>query len=276
MRKLLKANFSRLWRDKVFLISNVLMVILGIALPLIHDIDNKNNSIGWTWDFNLFSYMMFAPILLSVVSAFFIGSEYSNGTMRNKLIAGHHRSHIYLANLIVSIVAGVILSAAYLIPYTCVGVPLLGVGKIDFLKIFLYLGLNMALAVAFSSVFTLIAMLCQNKAYTVAGCILLTFVLLFMGIRIISALNEQEYYAAYSYTENGVTTQEEESKNPNYLSGTKRKVYEFLYEFTSGGQVFQSANMEAEHPAHLALYDGLILVASTVGGVMIFRRKDLK
>ena len=276
MRKLLKANFSRLWRDKVFLISSVLMVILGIALPLIHDIDNKNNSIGWTWDFNLFSYMMFAPILLSVVSAFFIGSEYSDGTMRNKLIAGHHRSHIYLANLIVSIVAGVILSAAYLVPYTCVGVPLLGVGKTDFLKIFLYLGLNMALAVAFSSVFTLIAMLCQNKAYTVAGCILLTFVLLFMGIRIISALSEPEYHAAYSYTENGVTTQEEESKNPNYLSGTKRKVYEFLYEFTSGGQVFQSANMEAEHPAHLAIYDGLILVVSTVGGVMVFRRKDLK
>lgn len=97
-----------------------------------------------------------------------------------------------------------------------------------------------------------------------------------MGIRIISALNEQEYYAAYSYTENGVTTQEAESKNPNYLSGTKRKVYEFLYEFTSGGQVFQTANMEAEHPGHLALYDGLILVASTVGGVMAFRRKDLK
>lgn len=169
------------------LISSVLMVIFGIALPLIHDMDNKNNSIGWTWDFNLFSYMMFAPILLSVVSAFFIGSEYSDGTMRNKLIAGHHRSHIYLANLIVSIVAGVILSAAYLVPYTCVGVPLLGVGKTDFLKIFLYLGLNMALAVAFSSVFTLIAMLCQNKAYTVAGCILLTCVLLFMGIRIISA-----------------------------------------------------------------------------------------
>lgn len=276
MRKLLKANFSRLWRDKVFLISGVLMFLYGAALPIIHYIDNKNNSTGWTWNSCVCSYVIFAPILLSVSSAFFIGSEYSDGTMRNKLIAGHHRSHIYLANLMVSVVAGILLSIAYLVPYTCIGMPLLGTDKTDIWSILLYTGLNAALAVAFSSVFTFIAMLCQNKAYTVAGCILLTFVLLFMGIRIISALNEPEYYGAYSYTENGVTTQEGKTKNPNYLSGTKRKVYEFLYDFTSGGQVFQIGNMEAEKPMRLALYDGIILAVSTGSGVMIFRRKDLK
>ena len=67
----------------------------------------------------------------------------------------------------------------------------------------------------------------------------MTFFLLFMGIHIVSSLNEPEYYSAYSYTENGITVQEDESKNPNYLSGTKRKVYEFLNDFTPGGQLFQ-------------------------------------
>ena len=43
----------------------------------------------------------------------------------------------------------------------------------------LYVGLSFALMIAFTALFTLIAMLCQNKSHTTAGCILLTFALLF-------------------------------------------------------------------------------------------------
>ena len=34
-----------------------------------------------------------------------------------------------------------------------------------------------------------------------------------------STLEEPEYLAAYSYTENGVTVEEPEQKNPYYISG---------------------------------------------------------
>lgn len=104
----------------------------------------------------------------------------------------------------------------------------------------------------------------------------MTFFLLFMGIHIVSSLNEPEYYSAYSYTENGITVQEDESKNPNYLSGTKRKVYEFLNDFTPGGQLFQIGNMKVEKPLRLGLYDGIIIIAATGCGMFIFSRKDLK
>ena len=134
----------------------------------------------------------------------------------------------------------------------------------------------MALVAAFASLYTLLAMLCRNKAYTVAGCILLAFALMFLGIRIISALNEPEYYAAYSYTENGVTHEEAETKNPNYLFGTKREIYEFLKDFTPGSQVIQLSNMNTDKPLQLALYDSIIVIAATGCGVLIFRRKDLK
>lgn len=276
MRKLLRAGFSRLCRDKVFWISVILMLIYGIVLPVIHYIDNVNNMTGWTWDSTLFSYVMWIPILLSLTTAFFIGCEYSDGTMRNKLIAGHYREHIYLANMIVSVSMGIVLSIAFFIPYTCIGIPLLGVEKKDCLSIIIHIGLNVAVVTVFSAIFTCVTMLCQNKAYAVAGCILLTFILLFFGVHIISSLNEPEYYDAYSYTENGVTVEEAESKNPNYLSGTKRKVYEFLYDFTPGGQVLQIGNMNAEKPVRLVLYDVIIGGGVTGCGVMLFRRKDLR
>lgn len=71
----------------------------------------------------------------------------------------------------------------------------------------------------------------QHKVYTAALCILLAFALLFAGVYITSALNEPEYYQGFSYTENDVTASEEIERNPNYLSGAKRQVYEFMYDF---------------------------------------------
>ena len=143
-------------------------------------------------------------------------------------------------------------------------------------KSVLLLILTAMVITASTSIFTLIAMLCSNKAYSVAGCILLIFFLLFMGIRITSALNEPEYYSAYSYTENGVTVEEDEERNPNYLSGTKREVFEFLNEFLPGGQMLKLSTMKVDHLERSAVYDGIIFVVTTACGLLVFRRKDLK
>ena len=137
-------------------------------------------------------------------------------------------------------------------------------------------GAQELLTFAFAALYTLTAMLIQSKAHTTAACILLVFALLFAGVHITSALNEPEYYSAYSYTGNGVTVEAQEERNPNYLTGTKRQVYEFLHDFTPGGQTLQFANMNTEHPAQLALYSSLILLAASACGILAFRRKDLK
>ena len=142
--------------------------------------------------------------------------------------------------------------------------------------LFIYVILAPILASVFTALFTLIAMLCQNKAHTTAGCILLTFALLFAGVYISSTLEEPEYLAAYSYTENGVTVEEPEQKNPYYISGVKRQVYECLLDLTPGGQVIQISEMGAKKPVMLAVYDGLILLLVTGFGLVLFRREDLK
>lgn len=276
MCKLLRANFVRMGRDKVFWIGMAVLFLMGAALPILHFVDNRTNGTGWTADASFFTYAFVVPVLLSVLTALFVGSEYSDGTLRNQRMVGHKRSSIYLANLIVCVAAAAALCVAYLIPHTCLGLALLGKLETAPQTLLLYVGLNFALMVAFTALFTLIAMLCQNKAYTVAGCILLVFALLFAGVRITSALNEPEYFQPYSYTENGVTVSEPAERNPNYLSGTKRQVYGFLRNFTPGGQAILLANMATERPELLALYDGILLTLSTGCGLVVFRRKDLK
>ena len=276
MRKLLRANFFRLRHDRIFLLLAVLMAFLGVSMAVINAVNIRREGVVWVMDFSLLIYVAIAPVLTSVFSALFIGSDYSGGTLRNKLIAGHHRTDIYLANLITCCCAGVLLCIAFVIPQGSLGLPLGGQLRSSPAKLLLYGGLSLALMIAFTALFTLIAMLCQNKSHTVAGCILLAFVLIFLGVYIASALNEPEYLAGYSYTENGVTVEEPETKNPNYISGTKRQVYEFLQDFTPGGQVLQISDMDTEKPVMLALYDAIILIAATGFGIILFRRRDLK
>ena len=276
MRKLLRANFSRMLRDRVFWLLTVIIAFISVFMSVIY-IDNQIKSgIKWILDYNLTIYVLLAPILNSVLVALFVGGDYSGGTLRNKIIAGHKRCNIYLSNLITCSFSGIVFSLAYVIPQSILGLIFGGQIQTKIKTLLICGGISIALIIAFAALFVFIAMNCQNKSHTVAGCILLVFTLIFMGIFITSALNEPEYLAGYSYTENGVTVQEPETKNPNYIGGKKREVYEFLQDFTSGGQIILINNLNAEDPGILALYDGIILIVTTGLGMEFFRRKDLK
>ena len=116
MLKLLRANLSRLWKTKIFWGAAALLALIGAAIPLKFLIDNRSGASAWTPDTACFTFAFLVPVLLSVLAALFIGSEYSDGTMRNKCIVGHRRGSIYPANLIVCMAAGAMLCAAYLLP----------------------------------------------------------------------------------------------------------------------------------------------------------------
>lgn len=276
MPKLLRANFSRLLHDRAFRLLSALMAFFGTSMAVVNAVHARQDGEIWVMDYTIFIYVILAPIVNAVLTALFIGNDYSSGTMRNKRIAGHRRGIIYLANLLVCICAGICLCLAFALPQAAAGLLLKGKLNAAPTTILLYVGLSFALMIAFTALFTLIAMLCQNKSHTTAGCILLTFALLFAGVYISSTLEEPEYLAAYSYTENGVTVEEPEQRNPYYITGMKRQVYEFLQDLTPGGQVIQISEMGVKKPAMLAIYDGLILLLVTGFGLVFFRREDLK
>lgn len=276
MHRLLRANFSRLLKNKLFWILISIELFMGGLFPVLHYMDNIDEKSAWTMDSTIFIYSLFVPLMVSLLTALFIGSDYSDGTMRNKLIAGQVRRNIYAVNLVVNMEAAFLLCFAFWISHICIGTPLLGWFVSDAKKILGYLLVTLAMVAACVAIFTLISMLCSNKAYSVAGCILIIFMLLFVGVRITAALNEPEMYDAYSYMSEGVTVQEDETPNPNYVSGVKRQIYNFLNEFLPGGQMIKLSNMNAEHLGRYAVYDGIIFAFVTGCGILSFRRKDLK
>ena len=72
----------------------------------------------------LFIYPLVAAILIPAFVSLFVGTEYSDGTIRNKMIIGHTRAGIYLSDLIVCSTAGLGFCISYIIGVFAAGLPL--------------------------------------------------------------------------------------------------------------------------------------------------------
>ena len=222
-------------------------------------------------------YVMFLGLALAVFCAAFLGTEYSEGTIRNKLIAGHNRTAIYLSNLTICTGTGWVMCAAAL----AVGLArrlLLGDGGLEAAEIAFASACSLLLAFAYAALFTLVSMLCSKKAASAVACLLMALGLLVLGIALYGGLMNPEYYPVTTILPSGeMVTQTME--NPGYVGGFLRTVYEFLLDATPGGQSIQMiAGSLTEHvrPWLLPLSSAVIGGAATLAGLLLFRRKDIK
>ena len=283
MTKLLAAGFSRLWKTKTFWLAAAFM--FGAAAFAVITQYKYSLEDGYEIAMNsfVFGFTLIIGILAAVFSNFFIGTEYSDGTIRNKLIVGHKRPAVYCSNLIITITAALLISAAYLIALFAIGTPL--IGFIDFTTTsvmdFIALSLGSIIMVcSVCAVLTAVNMLISNKAIAAIVCILSMVVLLVISVEVSARLDEPELHSGvYMLIDGELVPQEELRPNPRYLKGMSRVVYEYLRDVLPTGQALQYANigMGVEHPWWLLpLYSLAIAALSTLIGVLFFQRKDIK
>lgn len=277
MSKLLSADFARLKKDKLFWIGTIFMFAMGVLSPVMNYIDMKHSGYEISLDNIFFIYAIYIGILLSAFCSLFIGTDYSDGTIRNKVVIGHTRNSVYLSHFIVCAAAGMLMCLAYIVPGGVLGICLLGFFETD---IQLVLGLilcSVIMSLAFTAVFSLVAMLNQNKAVVAVINILGVFILLFGAIYIRSKLYEPEIYDGYVYRdENGEIVEVEAAPNPGYIRGTEREVYTFFYDFLPTCQSLQLSSMQVERLWRVDLYSAAITIVATGAGLFFFRKKDLK
>ncbi len=275
MRKLISAGLTRMRGDGTFQKGLLCMAALGVYMPLVCYINAVRGGYEQTLDSCLFPYAVFIVIVAAVFCSLFLGAEYGDGAIRNKLVVGHGRSSVYLSNLFVNAVACIAMQAAYLVFALALGLPLLGM-EAGVAQLIALMGCALMMSLAFVAIFTLIGMLCQNKAVVAVVCVLGAFVLLFVGAYLSSRLDEPEIFDGYVFTDSTGTMISEQEPNPNYLSGAKREAYLFLLDFLPGGQSMQIAGRTAERPARLMLYALIVITLTTAAGVCIFQKKDIK
>lgn len=263
MNKLLRANFARLWKNRLFLAGMAFMFLFGSLYVLKQYQQVRVYQIPVSLESTFFTYAMLIGVLSAIFCSLFLGTEYGDGAMRNKIIAGHKRTDIYLSNLIVNLSASLLMCLSYILSNVALGIPLLGFQSTGLLEILRLLLGSCVTVAALCSVFTMVSLLIQNKALAPVVCIVGMFLMLGAVSEIKRMLDQPQYY--YDNT-----------KNNNYLEGETREKFEFLYNFLPAGQEMQYAAMKTENIGEMCLYSLGITIAATGVGTFFFRKKDIK
>lgn len=277
MRKLLCANFARLWQDKVFWIC-MLAVLFCSAGNMLNGCRQATQDMSeFSYTLEHYYYMMLPALVLfiPVFTSLFLGTEYSDGTLRNKLIAGHRRTQVYLANLIVCTVASLLMLAA-IFAGGLVGIPTLGAWPLGLRILLWYTAISILMTVAFSAIFTFIGMLTPNKAFSVVLSLGIAIVMLVLSSYFYNALSEPEMASGVIVTAEGGMQLSEPEPNPDYISGTRRAVYAFMADFLPTGQSITLADLAVAHPVRMLGCSLYILLGTTLYGTFLFQRRDLK
>lgn len=163
MCDLFLTDFKRFLKDKTFYIGLIVLTLYGfITVKNCACFENVCEKIDGT---SLLLGVPVATILfIAFFISFFIGSDYEEGTIRNKIIVGKKRKEIYLSNLLISFLAVTIYFGVYYLSIR------LGIyhykGTIDLDKtIFKFLLLDGYLAtLTFVSLMVFVGMLFKSKA----------------------------------------------------------------------------------------------------------------
>ena len=259
MFKLVSAEIGRLLRSKLFYLAEFVMAALAVFISLMLYADMKQGYFH-AIDHGMFFFMFYVGIILAVFVSLFLGTEYDEGTLRNKVIAGHTRGSIYAAYLTVCILQAVVLELTYMIVYLAIAVPLLGVLVCSAeTACLVFVGCVFAL-ISYVSVYVLISVNCTKKATTAVLCMLIALAMFFSAIYL-----QQKLAGA--------------AADPGYLSAMEEKVCRLFYDILPGGQGMQLAGLMAEKLSfswRWPVWSAVICLVTSGTGIALLRKKDLK
>jgi len=277
MGKLLCANFSRLGKSKIFYLALVALFCFSLVGCLVHIQPARQNiAAGFVRipDQYFFYLCPHLGVFQAVFTSFFLGTEYSDGTIRNKLIAGHRRSHIFLSNFLTCLAVSYLLLVLGWITW----IPMIqAVGPLEMgvSGFFRYALAALGFTAVYAAMFTLVASLTPNKALTVILTLLLWLVLIVAGSGLIDRLNEPEFYGGMALID-GEFVEVPPTPNSLYLTGTVRRVCQFLRDLLPSGQAILMSVAEITDPVRLFFLSAGFTAVLTFLGIAAFRRKDIR
>ena len=176
MSRVFRADIYRMYRGRrfwlfsaaMFAVSVVFIVMQHTAMDYVVKLDRV-----------LFLPMTFYGILTAALLSLFVGEDFSDGVIRNKIIAGRSRREIYRSGLLVCWTACV---AVYILSLAAT----LGIGmhffenNVDAETLGIYFLMGIFMCLAMGSIFYLLSVLIADKAAAVMSCMGLAFCMLIL------------------------------------------------------------------------------------------------
>ena len=266
--KILLAELTRMWRSKLLWICTAGAFLANFALAGFMNYERDNGLIG------CFRYSVFAA---GIFTALFVGTEYSENTIRNKLAVGAGRTGIYLAELFTVTIGGLVIAAAG----ECAAYlrnRVLDDGIIIDTRAYL-LGLVACAGAIFaaSAFFTMMGMLITKRSSGLVWSLFISLLVMFGAMLLSSRLAEPKMAVISQLQEDGTYAPMKLRENPYYIGGAKRVILGFVNNATAFGAIERARELETlpELP-YLPLYSLGSGAFVTAIGAAKFRKKDLK
>lgn len=268
MIRLLRANFARLFKSIFFRLCMFFALAFGFVPTLTMYInyvkswnfynpyyDGEITYSEYMADAEIGDIAMAGGIYMMFVAAIFVclyvGADYANKTIRNKIIAGHKRANIYMSDLAASCFANLLFHLTYIAIVLIMGIVLFKKSDIGAESIFNYIALGSMAVLAFTSLFVMISAIVQSQTACTIATLPITIFLLIFSIA-------------------------QEPGPGQYASSTVKTLYKFQYDFLPSTQLFNLANGHSVNVKLSILYDMAIIIVTTVIGLLVFRKKDIK
>ena len=280
MRKLLRSNFSRLIRENAFRAGILIMIGYAVCICcLLHYSMQLNNTVisidsAYISAYGFQGILAIPGLILAVICSLFTGTEYSAGTIRNKLSSGHRRPDIYLSNFIACAAVGILLNLFYMLMIFILGVPMFDGFQMESDTVLWVFAAGILAMISYAALFTMVSMLSQNKTAAAVINILAVVIFMFVCSYLLALISQPEYYSAIENV-NGqqVSTM---VPNPHYLQEGPRKAAQFITDLLPSGQSLQLSSGSAVHLKLLPLFSGILICAVNFLGVLFFRKKNIK
>lgn len=258
MTRLLRADFMRLRKSFAFRLTLTGMLVLAEFFMVMQ---------ATAMDYSVpLSRVIFLPMSLYGIgmAAFvsvFVGTDFSDGFIRNKLLTARNRGSLVVSQIIVS-------CAACLIVYIVITVFSAEVGRfffennVDGAVFFRFFVLGIGMSLATGCLFSVVTMLCCNKTQAILWCMGLAFGMLFLCLHTNEILVQTEY-------KDGVL-------NPHYVGGIRRWICSVLHDLNPCGQAAQLSAWMVWHPVRAMSFNVLVIGVSSALGCVLFHKKDIK
>ena len=277
MRKLLSANNRAILKSKIFWMEVIFCVLFSVWIIFANyspEIQMTEHRLSL--DDSFFNMYQIMSLMLASAISLIVGTEYSDGTIRNKLVVGHTRCNIYFSTLLTNLcVTAVMLTIHGIVSYV-LGYILFGAFQMNMAQLALCMMCALLCNFVFTTLFVAIAMNCSNKALTAVSSLVLSIVIMFASGFVSARLSAPEMtYDGIITTENGLMLGDTIS-NPLYVSGTTRTLYEFFYDLLPTGQLMQIQAEELMRCNRWPILSISLFLVITVVGYLFFYKKDIK
>lgn len=293
MNKLLRADFARLFRKKVFWVEAVLIALLAAFDTVTYYLDSVKYDYFAAGEEILFSGGTYVALLIVILIPSFIGTEYADKTIRNKLIVGHGKDKVFISNMITMLFAGALLMSIWNVVSGVLCAIILGFEKTWTINA-LYLFEEYIVILTLSALIVAVAMFISSKTASSVIALCAFIVLMIYSISISMRLSAEENITVY-YTEEGADVDLDEAyfdetslaaiksklientvPNPNYVvEGPYRTYLSVAKNVLVSSQLLDLSGVYEVETIWYVVFDNVMILLLTIGGALIYRRKEI-